>query len=405
MVNKQLHLAHRLAALSTALLLALLGGCASAPEQPEPEPVVDEPAPMVQAEPEPEPVAVTTPVVELRQDHPETYTVVKGDTLWDISSKFLKDPWMWPELWQVNPQIENPHLIYPGDVLTIYFIDGRPMMRVDRGGTIIEHEGRMPPAEPGIPREVSGTNYPTLKLKPRVREQSLDEAIPTIPLDAIRSFLTRPRIVREDELEEQPYVVAHTDNRLISGAGYTIYARGIDEQEVAADYMLVRAGEEYVDPDTGDVLGYEAIYLGKAQLQDYGDPSTLFVTESNREILRGDRLMPEGDDRLQFNYYPRGPKERVKGRIIAVVDGVAEIGQYQVVVLNLGRQDDMQPGHVLAAMQDGEVVEDTVEGGDVKLPDVKAGTVMVFRVFDRLSYALVMDATKALHVNDTVTNP
>lgn len=387
MVNRKFHLALPYAGLPVALMLALVAGCASTPTPDEPAvTVVDEPAPVVEVQPEPKP----EPVIQLRPDYPQTYTVVKGDTLWDISSRFLKDPWVWPELWQVNPQIANPHLIYPGDVLTLYFIDGRPMLRVDR---------------PGMPDETRGKTYPTVKLSPQVRELSLDEAVPTIPLDAIRSFLSRPRVVSEGELEKQPYVVAQTEDRLASGAGYSFYARGIKEEEAVPEYVLVRAGQKYVDPDTDEVLGYEALYLGEAQMTRYGDPSKLYVTESNREILRGDRLMPREDERLQYHYLPRSPEGEVNGKIIAVMDGVAQIGQYQVVVLNLGRQENMEPGHVLSAMQSGVMVEDTVAGGQVKLPDEKAGTVMVFRVFDRVSYALVMRATKALHLYDIVTNP
>jgi hypothetical protein len=274
------------------------------------------------------------------------------------------------------------------------------MMRVDRGGKRIDVQDI-----PDIPDEMRGKTYPTVKLKPRVREKGLEDAVPTIPLDAIRNFLTSPRVLAEGELEKQPYVVAQTEDRLASGAGYSLYARGIDEDEAAPKYDLVRAGQEYVDPDSGEVLGYEATYLGEAQMTRYGDPSKLYVTEANREILRGDRLMPTGADRLQYHYLPRAPEEPITGKIIAVKDGVAQIGQYMVVVLNLGRQDDIEPGHVLAAMQTGKMVEDTVEGGEIRLPDEKAGTVMVFRVFDRVSYALVMRATKAIHVLDTVTNP
>lgn len=391
MVNKQLHFARHITGLSAALALALVAGCASTPEEP-PAPE-QEPVPVVQAEPEAKP----EPSIQLRPDYPETYTVVKGDTLWDISSHFLKDPWVWPELWQANPQIANPHLIYPGDVLTIYFIDGKPMMRVERQGSASEI--------PDIPLEVGGKSYPTVKLEPGVRELGLDEAVPTIPLDAIRSFLTRPRVVNEGELEKQPYIVAHTEERLLSGAGHSFYARGIKESEAVPNYTLLRAGDKYVDPDSGEVLGYEAIYLGEAQMTRYGDPAKLYVTETNRELLRGDRLMPAEDERLQYHYLPRPPQREVSGKIIAAMDAVAQIGQYQVVVLNLGRQDDMEPGHVLAAMQAGKTVKDSVAGGSVKLPDEQAGVLMVFRVFDRVSYALVMRATSALHLHDTVTNP
>jgi hypothetical protein len=233
----------------------------------------------------------------------------------------------------------------------------------------------------------------------------LDEAVPTIPLDVIRNFLSRPRVVSEGDLELLPYVVANTDDRLTAGSGYNIYARGIKKDNVFPEYDLVRAGEEYVDPKTDEVLGYEAVYLGEARLTSYGDPSTLYVNAAKREILRGDRLMPKGDDRLQFSYMPRPPKNEVTGSIISVIDGVAQVGQYQVVVLNLGRQEDIEPGNVLAVMQSGIEVKDEIKGGEVTLPNVRAGTIMVFRVFERVSYALVMKATKSIHIHDTVTNP
>ncbi|MGM0593164.1 MAG: LysM peptidoglycan-binding domain-containing protein [Pseudomonadota bacterium] len=398
MVNKQFYLVRHLTGMSAALTLALMTGCASAPEQPqaEPEPTPStaptEPAQPESAQPEP---AQSEPAreVELKPDYPQSYTVVKGDTLWDISSKFLHDPWMWPQLWQVNPQIENPHLIYPGDVLTLYFIDGKPVLRVER------------PGAPDAPAETHGKTYPTVKLQPKVRVRSLEDAVPTISLDDIGTFLTRPRVLSEGELEMQPYVVAHTENRLASGAGYNLYARGIKEDEVYPEYVLVRAGDEYVDPDTGEVLGYEAFYLGEARTQVFGDPTKLYVTEANREILRGDRLMPKGDDRLHFSYMPRPPENEVRGKIISVLDGVAQIGQFQVVVLNLGRQEDMAPGHVLSVLQSGTTVSDTIADEEVRLPDEKAGSVMVFRVFERVSYALVMRATKAIHLHDAVVTP
>ncbi len=400
MVTKPLHLARFLSVSSTALALFVLAGCAGTPEEPvtaepmvETAPAIDEPAP-----------AVPAPVVELKASYPEKYVVVKGDTLWDISARFLKNPWQWPQLWQFNPQVENPHLIYPGDVLAIYFIDGRPMMQVQRNGETIS----VPASGRGvaeIPREVRGKAYPTVKLSPAVREEGLDEAIPTIPLDAIKQFLTRPRVVMEDELEQTPYVVAHADEHMAAGGGYRIYARGIKEEEVTGDYSLVRAGQTYRDPDSGEVLGYEAVYLGEARMQRFSDPSTLLVEKSNREILRGDRLLPKEDNAFIHSYMPRGPEQDVKGSIIAVFDGVAQIGQYQVVVLSLGRQEDIEPGHVLAVHQLGREVKDTVEGGSVKLPDERAGEVMVFRVFERVSYALVMRASRAMHIHDRVTNP
>lgn len=404
MVTKPLQHARFLFGNLTALLLILLAGCASSPEQPyEPAPI-EEPAPVVE-EVEPSPA----PAVELKPDYPEKYVVVKGDTLWDIAARFLKNPWQWPQLWQANPQIQNPHLIYPGDVLTIYFIDGKPVLGVQRNGKIVE-EARVPervrvPEEVTVPKEVLDKHYPTIRLSPRVRETGIEEAVPTIPFSAIDPFLTRPRVVTKGELERAPYVVAPADNHLASGGGYRIYARGLEKNTQDGDFLLVRAGQTYRDPDSGRVLGYEAVYLGEARLQRSGDPSTLLVKRSTREILRGDRLLPVMDNLYQRNFMPRPPENPVDAQIIAVFDGVVQIGQYQVVVLNIGRQEDIEIGHVLAVIQRGAEVKDIVEGGSVKLPDERAGEVMVFRVFEQVSYALVMRATKAMHILDRVTNP
>lgn len=401
MVTKPRHLAHFLSASGAVLSLLLISGCASTPEEPEMTETMpmEQPSPVVE-QPEPDRALV----VELKADYPEKYVVVKGDTLWDISARFLKNPWQWPQLWQFNPQVKNPHLIYPGDVLAIYFIDGQPVMQVQRDGKTVSVPMTRAYID-DVPRDVRRQGYPTVKLSPRIREEGLEEAIPTIPVDAIKPFLTRPQVVTEDELEQAPYVVAHADEHMAAGGGYRIYARGINEGEAVGDYSLVRSGQTYRDPDSGEVLGYEAVYLGDARMQRFGDPSTLMVEAANREILRGDRLLPKADNTFLQSFMPRGPEQPVNGKIIAVFDGVAQIGQYQVVVLNLGSQDDIERGHVLAVSQLGKKIKDTVEGGSVKLPDERAGEIMVFRVFERVSYALVMSATKAMHVHDVVSNP
>lgn len=385
MAISSLHPARHLTAILAAMVLVLFAGCASEPE------VVPQPAPPVQVEEEP---ATPAPVVTLRPDYPQSYTVVKGDTLWDISARFLKNPWMWPELWQVNPQVNNPHLIYPGDVLTLYFVDGKPVMRVER-----------PQVQPQPKQDLPRSGFPVVKYSPQVREMSLDAAVSTIPLDKIRAYLSRPRVVTENELQALPYVLSYTDERLLGGAGNAFYARGIGAENQSAEYLIMRTGQEYVDPDTDEVLGYEGVYLGDARLKQFGDPATLMITKSNREIMRGDRLSPKAEDNLPFRYMPHPPMKTISGKIIAVLDGVANIGQYQVVVLNLGRQEDVEPGHVLAVMQAGAEVDDTVDGGDVKLPDIQAGTLMVFRVFERVSYGLIVNAEKAIHTLDVVTNP
>ncbi|MCW8919694.1 MAG: LysM peptidoglycan-binding domain-containing protein [Gammaproteobacteria bacterium] len=391
---KPLYSTRFLPASLVAVLIFALAGCAATPEE-----VVVEEREVVEA-----PAAAVKPVepvtVVLKPDYPEKYVVVKGDTLWDISARFLKDPWMWPRLWHFNPHIANPHLIYPGDILTIIFINGQPMMQVTRNGKVVT-------APMELPAEVAGQPYPTVKLSPRIREQGLESAIPTISIDAIGPFLVRPRVVGEGELGQAPYVVAHDDDRMMSGSGYRIYTRGLSEQALQGDYVVVRAGQVYRNPrDQDEVLGYEAIYLGEARLTRFGDPSTMQVIDSAREILRGDRLIPKGDEVQQHSFTPRAPTQPVNGQIIAVLDGVNMISQYQVVVLDLGRQEDVVPGHVLAINQSGLKVRDVVSGDDgVVLPSERAGTVMIFRVFDRVSYALVMDATRTIRLHDQVTNP
>lgn len=392
-----------------AVLLVGLAGCAGTPDEPdeyeEPE-VVESPAPV---EPEPQ------PPVQLKASYPEKYVVVKGDTLWDISARFLRDPWMWPRLWHFNPHIANPHLIYPGDILSIFFVDGQPYMQVTRDGQVITT-----PPEPGargdgvkqapgaLPAEVvrSGQRYPTVKLSPRVREEGLEDAIPTIPLDAIEPFLIRPRVVGKNDLKRAPYIVEHGDDHVMSADGYRVYARGITEEAAQGSYVIVRQGKVYRNPKrSSEILGYEAIYLGEARLTNMGDPATLEVTDSVREIMKGDRLLPKGDEDFFRSFTPQPPAEKVSGQIIDIIGGVRMIGQYQVIVISLGRQDDLIPGHVLAIHQRGETVKDEVRGGRVKLPNERAGVAMVFRVFDRVSYALVMNATRPIHLNDEVMNP
>ena len=395
---KRLHSTRFLPFKLVGILIIALTGCAGTPDEYE---KVDEP--------EVEPVLLprAAPVrrkVELKPNYPQKYVVVKGDTLWAIAGRFLRDPWMWPKLWHFNQHISNPHLIYPGDILTIIFVNGKPMMQVTRNGKVV---GTM--TTENIPPEALKSNqgYPTVKLSPRIRESGLDEAIPTISINDIGPFLSRPRVLVDGELDSAPYVMQHTDGRLMSGDGLKLYARGFDEENISGNYVLVREGQVYRNPkNEEDILGYEAIYLGEAQMTRLGDPATMKITDSNREIMRGDRLIPKGDEIIQHTFAPRAPEHKVAGQIIAVMDGVSVIGQHQVVVLNLGRQDDVLPGHVLAVNQAGALVEDIVVGeDDVRLPTERAGTVMLFRVFDRVSYALVMDATRTIHLLDQVTNP
>jgi hypothetical protein len=325
----------------------------------------------------------------LNPRHPESYVVQRGDTLWDIAAMFLRDPWYWPEIWQINPQVQNPHLIYPGDVLSLAYLDnGRPVLNVERGPAFTGGGG-------------------VERLSPRIREMPLEEAISTVPYDAVAAFLTRSVILDKEQLEDLPYIVAHREG-LIGSSGRDVYARGTDAP-TGAVYNVVQRGGELVDPDDNEVLGYQGIYVGQGRVDRAGDPTTIRLLDSTREALIGDYLIDEEDPR-PMNFFPHSPAQDVQGRIISVMDGVELIGQYQVVVLNRGNQHGLDPGTVLRVFKTGQVVRDEVHkkglfADKVRLPDEPAGTMMVFRTFDRMSYALIMEATNAISVLDTVRNP
>ena len=379
--------------------------------------------------------------ITVKPDHPESYVVQKGDTLWAISGKFLNEPWLWPQVWEANPQIENPHLIYPGDVVALQYKDGRPILAVKRGGG-------------------KGDRY--VKLSPSVRSYEKTEAIPTIPIDAIKQFLTRPLVVTDAEMDGWPYVVSSYDEHLVAGSGNKIYVRGLPEDSSAERYAVYRKGKPYVNPrkDKDTILGYEALYVGDAIMEKTGDPASFVLARTNREILAGDRLAEESEADTNANFTPTSPSREVSGNVISVIDGVSEIGQYQVVVLDLGTSHGMEVGNVLGIYQSGKIVKDYTatkikekeedarrielpEGEDsvadhavndilnnirdakrwfdktdlvgylgkpgtepevVELPQEYSGVLMVFRTFENVSYALVMEATSPIHVYDNVKN-
>jgi hypothetical protein len=337
----------------------------------------------------------------LNPRHPERYTVQRGDTLWDISGMFLRDPWYWPEIWYVNPQVENPHLIYPGDILTLVYVDGQPRLQLQRGSAGMQRSGDE-------------------RLSPRIREEDLPEAIDTIPFEVISAFLSKGAVLTEDQINELPYIVAIRENHLTAAAGNDVYVRGSVTED--SGYSVVHIGEQLVDPDDETVVGYEGIFVGEGTLRRGGDPSTLRLNRTSREALQGDRLLTLEFD-VPLNFYPRAPGQPMDGSIIHVVDGISRIGQYQVVVLNRGDRDGLEPGHVLTVMRQGEVVTDnqgsrgyrdftsranqnnSLFGEKVQLPAEPAGTVMVFKTYDRISYALVMEADMSIRVLDGVINP
>ncbi len=380
------------------LVFALVGpGCSITKkppeqvEQPTPPPKMEKAQesapPEVSAAQTPPPLPTATPI---RPGVPERYTVKKGDTLWDIANHFLKDPWLWPEIWYVNPAIRNPHLIYPGDVIALTWVNGKPVLT-------LEGAEAAPPPPPGPKLRVE-------KLEPHVRVEKITRAINTLPKSVIGPFLERPFFITDDELERAPYVVANYGNHIISGEGDRIYAKGIENGAVS-EFNVVRKGTTYRDPDTGDILGYEAINLGEAKLVRLGNPQTLAVTKSYKEILNGDYLLPKEVEDVALNFYPRAPKKDIAGRIISVVGGVAKIGQYNVIVINKGSEDGLEPGHVLEIYQAGATVRDPHTHNLVKLPEERAGIAMVFKPYKTVSYALVMEAFKDLSILDYVYSP
>lgn len=323
--------------------------------------------------------------VKIKPNHPDQYTVKKGDTLWGISAKFLENPWQWMKLWEHNPQISDPDLIYPGNTLYFSMVNGKPQLSLSRN---LDSNNSN--------RSDKGT------LKPRVRESSVDEAIKLIPTDAIAQFLTSPKVVDKDTLENSPYVIDFSGEHIIVGAGDTVYVRSITEPE-SLSYTIYRPGDAFISPENKEILGYEAVYVADATLDKAGDPATLFINRSDREVRTGDRLMVNSENELALNYFPRPPEKEINGSIISVLDGVSQIGQHNIVVLDKGTREGLQAGHTLEIFQRGRIVNDRFskqKNAAIKLPDEHAGILMVFRSFERVSYALVLEATRPIHVLD-----
>lgn len=325
--------------------------------------------------------AWTQAAVELNENVPETYTVKKGDTLWGISGMYLKEPWLWPELWEANPQIDNPHLIYPGDELYLVWVDGQPRLRMRRG------------------RDV--------KLNPTMRVKPLDLAIPVIPLDQIGPWLVSNRVMSADEINNSAYIVAGDERRLISGPGNKIYGRG-PFPDGERTYGIYRVGENFVDPVTNEFLGYQVRDMGTAKLESSNrdDVTTLEITRISEEVLTGDRLLPMEERILDASFFPRAPDRPIEGGVmIAVEGGLSQIGQMSIVVINKGKRDGLQIGNVLAVYQAGAHVFDKVSQTNAVLPDTRAGLAMVFEAYEKVSYAIILKTTRPLAVFDLVKNP
>lgn len=331
--------------------------------------------------------------LQMQQNAPDRYVVVKGDTLWDISARFLKTPWKWPEIWNMNKEeIKNPHWIYPGDVIVLdHDAAGNPSLRI-------------------LPQE-SGSDLAGSKLAPRIRVTPLDKApISALPLSVIGPFLSKPLVIEPGQLAKSPRLVAGPDGRVIISSGDKAYAVGFDRigATPGSKWQVYRPGKNLPDPESKDgkgSLGVEAVYLGDAELLKVDDVSTLKIAGAVQEVLVGDRLVPL-DDSSPHSYLPHSPKHDVRGVIISSFNGVEESGQYYVVVINRGSKDGLERGHVLQAYKQGRATakEDPKEPNRVT-PAEQYADLMLFRVFDRVSYALIMRAEDSVHVGDVVRQP
>ena len=334
----------------------------------------------------------------LRPDHPDRYTVKSGDTLWDIASMFLTDAWLWPEIWQINPSIENPHLIYAGDLITLEYVDGQPQLTVARGDSA--RTIKLSPTQ----SVASGDR--NVKVKPQIRTSALSSAIPAIPLDAISSLLTTGRIVEQDTLRFAPHILAGTSDRLIFGPGDEFYARGSTWTLGTSVYGIFREGQVYQDPESGEVLGFEAREVGTALVEARDDDVyTLTLTAVKEDVRIGDRLLPTEERRVESTFFPSAPGTQVDGVIMTVLGGVTQVGRNDVVAINRGEANGLAVGDILAIYKSGKVVRDRVNKDRVRLPPERAGLLMVFRSFEKMAYGLVLETEQALRVGDSVQNP
>ncbi len=337
-------------------------------------------------------ISVIADALNMKPDHPDVYFVKKGDTLWDISSTFLENAWRWPEIWHLNQQIENPHLIYPGDKLALVTVTDQATGQPQQKLTVIERGPIM--LGPG-----------QAKITPQIRTRRIEQAIPTIPLDQISVFLSKSRVEDVETLNNAPYVIAVDGTRIVAGAGDMIYARGNFDDDKTS-YGIYRPGKLFEHPDTGEILGVQALAIGATTVKkNDGGVRTLIVDRTDEEVRINDRMLPEIDRKISSNFFPKAPNGPISAEIIAVEGGVTQVGTLDVIVISAGEREGLMAGDVLSIKQTGEVVKDRLTGDLIQLPSVTAGLMIVFRTFEKMSYGLVVDAGRPLKVGDTATNP
>ena len=329
--------------------------------------------------------------IKIAKDAPDKHIVVRGDTLWGISAKFLESPWRWPEVWQMNrEQIRNPHLIYPGDVVYLDRSGNSPRLRLGKAMT----------------GSSNASTEPIGRIEPMVRSEPIDRApIPTVSSRAIEAFLNRPLIVEQNTLDTSPRIIGTPETRLYVSRGETFYARGFDASaEANSNWHIYRPARPILDPDTRKPIAYEAIYIGSARLEKNGDPATLRIVGTAEEIGEGDRLV-KAEPARTFNYSPKPPDTAVNGRLVSVYNGVSQAGKNSVIAVSLGKSSGIDVGTVLGIKQKGREVVDRQTKEKIRLPDETIGYVLVFRTFDKISYGLIMETTGYPNLGDIVTNP
>ncbi len=373
--------------------------------------------------------------VELREDHPREYVVQEGDTLWDIASRFLTRPWQWPAIWQANPQIPNPHLIFPGDVISLEFVGGQARLTMNRDDSI-------------------------RRLSPEVRRDDITGPISTIPFDAIEPFLRNPRIVSKDELDALPYVIANYDQRVFAGPGDRTYVRGMEEARVGQEVIIGQLTYEFEDRSAGEdetrlrrnrmrfgdaqvpsnerpsstlwkktfgqterfnypIIGYEIWEAARGRVIQVGDPTIVEITSGRREVSEGNVILPVDYHVYAANFYPQAMDEVPEhGRVLTISEAHYGVGHYQIVAISLGAEDGVEAGHTFSIFNPGNTVRDdqkyplmsraAFRDSDrrfVTLPDEYAGHLMVFRTFDRISYAIVLSGTREIRADDRLDHP
>ncbi|MEQ1879432.1 MAG: LysM peptidoglycan-binding domain-containing protein [Burkholderiales bacterium] len=340
--------------------------------------------------------------IKLAEDAPNRYVVVRGDTLWDISARFLRDPWLWPDVWGLNKdEIQNPHWIYPGDVVILDLSGKTPRLRKEG------FDGDTSGKAGGDPAAGADWELLTTKLRPSIRKTPLGEAaIPSISLSAIGPFLSRPLVVDEKDLKTSPQLIAGPESRVVLSSGDIAFARNVPANS-SSNWSIYRPGRTFLDPDTDELLGYEAIYLGDAHVDVVASVSTLSIARAKQEIIPGDRMAkPSLVDNLAF--VPHAPSSKIKGKLMPAAESVTEIGPNSVVAFNRGARDGVEVGHVFALYSNRPKVNAPGESDSklvYQLPPERYGVMFVFRVFNKMSYGLIMSSTRAAHVNDVVQSP